>query len=134
MSAAKAMLGETKMKGLDFFRRCHPGFWNIVSWHSPHSMTWRWILSFSRRHKEEPYVWPILMTHRTNGGLQWTLRIPLVGLLMFTQQKPMWFRDLWQRAAAERDELKYMTRTPSPRPPLRSPFKPTVIDGGQSVH
>lgn len=97
-------------------------------------MTWRWILSFSRRHKTENYIWPIWMQHRTNGGLQWTLRIPFVGLLMFIQQQPMWFSDMWRRQRDRDDADKRERPVRAPAIMGRSPFKPTVIDGGRSIH
>lgn len=75
--------------------------WLLAFYHSPHSLTWRWTFSFgfypARR------VWPIFQSYRTNDGLQWWLRIPFVGMLDFHQQRPMWYRNLFQRLRDERD-------------------------------
>ena len=91
---------------------------NLASWHSPHSLTWRWVMSL-RRH---PFAWPkphaqrnsvgfgaglgTLMSfraYRTNGGWQWGICAFWHGL-HFSQQRPMWFKDMIQRAWDERDQ------------------------------
>lgn len=91
---------------------------NIASWHSPHSLTWRWIMSL-RRH---PFAWPkpharmntvgfgaglgtLLSFHayRTNGGWQWGASVFWHGL-HFSQQRPMWFKDMFDRVRDERDQ------------------------------
>jgi hypothetical protein len=65
----------------------------IASWHSPHSLTWRWSLSFAWVPSGEAGVWHI---HKHNDGvavilaLQW-LRFD------FNTQKPMWYRDMYRR-------------------------------------
>lgn len=93
---------------------------SLASWHSSHSLTWRWALSITR----QPFMLPrphafansvgfgvgfgqllSFSAYRTNGGWQ-----PNVSLLWhsldFRQQRPMWFRDMWQRAADQRDGLR----------------------------
>lgn len=120
--------------GLALFSRTNSkGCWNIASFHSPHSLTWRWILTFRRFAPGEFRVWPIGTAYRDNNGLQWWVRLPFVGYLQWQQQRPMWFRDLWQRLRDERDGLIKPEPDDTP-PPDRSPFVPTVIDGGQSIH
>ncbi|MCW5722054.1 MAG: hypothetical protein KIS86_13015 [Devosia sp.] len=93
---------------------------NLASWHSPHSLTWRWIMSL-RRH---PFAWPkphasantvgfgaglgtLLSFHayRTNGGWQWELSALWHGL-HFSQQRPMWFKNMFERVSRERDEAQ----------------------------
>ena len=120
------------MNGLAFFRRTNSqGHWNLASWHSPHSMTWRWIVSFSRFRADEWRWWPIWMPYRSNVGFQWAVRIPPFGLLRFSQQRPMWYRDCYQRLRDKQDGL-----LPAADRPLPHQIKPTltVIDGGNSLH
>lgn len=105
--------------------------WNLASWHSPHSMTWRWVISFSFFKADEWRVRPLWFSHRNNHGLQWGFRIPFIGILHFSQQRPMWFRDLYY---AKRDELEKERAEAAVPSRGRSPFQPTVIDGGQSIH
>lgn len=85
---------------------------NLASWHSSHSLTWRWILSLHR----QPFGWPkpwahrntvgmgaglgqLLAAHvyRTNNGPQLSLSM-FWHSLDFHQQRPMWFRDMYRRA------------------------------------
>lgn len=103
--------------------------WNLASFHSPHSLTWSWILSFSCDGYSERRFWPLVMTYRTNQGLQWVVRIPYVGLFQWHRQRPMWFRDLYRRLRDEQDGLTWRPNDEPPPPPVL-----TVIDGGQSVH
>lgn len=85
---------------------------SLASWHSPHSLTWRWSLSF-RPHE---VMWPkpfahsnsvgfgigvgtllSLVGYRTNDGWQWEVSVFWHGL-HFGQQRPMWFKDMYRRA------------------------------------
>jgi hypothetical protein len=94
---------------------------NLASWHSPHSLTWRWILSL-RRHQ---VMWPKPHAHaskmglgaglgqllafyayRDNNGLQWSVSLFWHGLA-FSQQRPMWFKDMARRHWDEAEELKH---------------------------
>lgn len=107
------------MRALSLFRRTSDrSTINIASWHSPHSMTWRWLLSASVQRIEfaKPRgMWETTGRHvyrcgsigsvisgfamRDNNG--WQFGLTLLGLrLSFSQQQPMWYRDLY---AAERD-------------------------------
>jgi len=93
---------------------------SLAYWHSPHSLTWRWGLSL-RRH---PLAWTKPYVHRntvgfgaglgtllsfhayhTNGGWQWGLCALWHGL-HFDQQRPMWFKDMFERVSRERDEAQ----------------------------
>lgn len=119
--------------GLILFQRTSDsGCWNVATFHSPHSLTWSWILSF-RVPRADEGRWLHFARWKTNSGTQWCLQIARHAL-QWHRQQPMWYRDLWRRARDEHDELKEFTRTSMPRPPLRSPFNPVVIDGGSSLH
>lgn len=94
------------MRGLSLFSKTSsPRTFNLASWHSPHSMTWSWILSISRSSEETNVLWPIFMPYRTNGGLQFVLRIPFIALVHWHRQRPMWYRDLYNRKRDEQDGL-----------------------------
>jgi hypothetical protein len=90
---------------------------NVASWHSPHSLTWRWIVSL-RRH---PFMVPKPFAHRNsvgwgvglgtllsftvyrdNNGLQPEVSVLWHGLHL-SQQRPMWFKDMIHRAWDERE-------------------------------
>jgi len=119
------------MSGLTFFdKTSQQGCWNIASYHSPHSLTWRWILSFQRFRSDEGRLWPIIMFDRHNTGTHTFVRIPWVGMLLLSTQRPMWFRDMWRHDRDVRDGLiKDDDDTPPP------PSRPTiVVDGGKSLH
>lgn len=119
------------MNGFKLFSRTNvKGSWIVASWHSPHSMTWRWLLSFSLFRGDEGRAWPIWMPHRTNIGLQWNVRVPFIGLLAFHQQRPMWYRDCYMRLRDKQDGLL----PPEDRPLPHSPPSLTIMDGGQSLH
>lgn len=125
-------LGDFIMKGLAFFRRTNSArCWTIAAFHSPHSLTWSWILSFSCDGFSERRFWPLIMPYRTNQGLQCVIRIPYVGIFNWHRQQPKWFRDLYHRLRDEQDGLDWR---PSDEPPPAPPSRLTVIDGGQSVH
>jgi hypothetical protein len=106
------------------------GSWNLASFHSPHSLTWRWLLAFSLFRADEGRVWPVWMPHRSNRGLTWTLRIPFVGFLRFDQQRPMWYRDIWSRQRDREDRERYAKS--SSRGHLEA--RPNIVDGGHALH
>jgi hypothetical protein len=121
---------ETTMKGLRLFSRTSDQrSWNLASFHSPHSLTWSWILSF-RLPRGDEGRWLGFHRWQTNDGGQWLLQIARCAL-QWHRQRPMWYRDLHARCRDELDTLEDFSRRPAP---ARSPFKPTVIDGGQSLH
>lgn len=119
------------IEGLKFFTRTNDRHRiNLASWHSPHSLTWRWTLSFARFKGDERRAhWRLLHTNRDNNGLQWMVLLPWIGLLDFHQQPPMWYRDLYVRQRDEYDHARYQASivrsSPSPR---------IVVDGGESLH
>lgn len=87
---------------------------NIAAYHSPHSLTWSWILSVSF-----DGIWryppPPIATRkglrfgfhpfRTNGGLQWVLTAPFV-IIHWHRQKEMWFRSLYASARDREEALE----------------------------
>mgnify|MGYP001604277069 CR=1 FL=1 len=88
---------------LALFKPVSGGGVNIASWHSPHSLTWSWILSYrpyqadeNRRTLMRFWRW------KDNGGPQWMLCLPWLGTVQWQRQRPMWYRDLIN---SERDRL-----------------------------
>lgn len=96
----------------------------LASWHSPHSLTWSWILraTWSSPEYARPMrVWSRVGPHRSygfgigslihaylmrdNGGWQWGLILLGVGLT-WSRQRPMWFRDLYRRLRDDIDGLR----------------------------
>ncbi len=114
------------MDGLKFFQRTNSkGAINLVSWHSPHSLTWRFILSaqivswesFGKPiwHFHRGPLWGggigfakllALSVYRTNGGINWVLQLPRV-VIQYQAQRPIWFKDMFRRARDERDKAKH---------------------------
>lgn len=115
-------------EGLAFFHRTSsPKTWNIAAYHSPHSLTWRWVLSFSRGgyFGRLPRIW----TYRDNNGRQWSLNLPWIGSFDWRVQRPMWFRDLYIRQRDKRDHERYvasMERSTS-APPAIAPEAGTTM-------
>lgn len=106
--------------------------WNVAAFHSPHSLTWSWILSFSAPRADEGR-WLNFWRYRDNNGLQWGLQVAR-HCLRWHKQRPLLYRDLWRKARDENEELRHLTRVATPELPPRSPFNPVIIDGGGSVH
>ena len=99
------------INGLDFFRKCSgKHHWNIAAFHSPHSLTWSWILGFSLFQDGETRVWPLWWIYRTNQGLMWGFRLPFIGMIRWQRQRPMWYRDLYMNARDREDGLKREVR------------------------
>ncbi|KNY20368.1 hypothetical protein [Methylobacterium sp. ARG-1] len=113
------------MQGLSLFRLTSDRRTvNLASWHSPHSLTWRWILSagFQRIVFAKPRgMWKTTGPHvyrcgsigtvlsafamRHNNG--WQFGLTVLGLaISFSQQRPMWFRDLYYAEQNRRYERR----------------------------
>lgn len=91
-------------KGLKLFQKTNSErTFNLASFHSPHSLTWSWILSASKREGAKLGFFPF----RTNNGLQWVLTLPLVSF-QWQRQQPMFYRDMYQRLRDEKDQLSGM--------------------------
>lgn len=115
--------------GLAVFKRTSSKrTWNIASYHSPHSLTWRWLVHLSRGSvftRPRLYMTPRetfmgvrdpFPTFAFNTGFSgacasrnnygWQFGAWLLGVhLQFSQQAPMWYRDLYHRARDEADQL-----------------------------
>lgn len=113
-----------KLGPLKLFSRTSGNAINLASWHSSHSLTWRWILSlsWSRPGYVKPnFQWSsvgpmlfrgasvgnIVNVHamRHNGGWQWGATLFGIGL-NWHGQHPMWFRDLYWKRENERYERR----------------------------
>lgn len=105
--------------GFTFFRRTSGRSINVAAFHSPHSLTWSWILSATLSH----ILWPKpycrkntidfgaglgqmigFHTYTTNGGRHWSLSLLWV-CLSWDRQKPMYYRGLYIDARDARDRL-----------------------------
>jgi hypothetical protein len=112
-------------KGLALMRKTNSKrLFNLASFHSPHSLTWSWILSL--RFSEGITFKPRFMkdegrlsvgfgnmlsgyTCKQSGGREWEINFLTVGL-HYSPQRPMWFRDMFWRADDEREALKRRIR------------------------
>ncbi len=76
-----------------------PRTFNLLAYHSPHSLTWSWILSaqFDRMSRAGDGRFRFaLHPYRTNQGLQIVLVLPWL-CLQWHRQQPMFYRDMWRR-------------------------------------
>lgn len=117
--------------GLALFTKMSGGGYNIASYHSPHSLTWRWIFSMSLPRRGVGRWRPIFHVSPHNSG-----GAAYFGFLKFGfnwhWQRPMWFRDLYHRLRDEKDFAagqRYRGSAYKPPPPL-----PTVTEQNTSVH
>lgn len=118
------------MNGLKLFSRTSSReTWNLASFHSPHSLTWRWVISFSLFRGGEARVRPLWYGYRDNNGLQWGFRVPFVGLVRWAQQRPMWYRDLYISQRDETDRERYERSTF-----VRAATRPEVAEGSKAIH
>jgi hypothetical protein len=102
--------------------------WNVASYHSPHSLTWRWLLNLSLGSmfaRPRLYMSPrstflgekdpfpsfafnigIAGASASLNNYGWQFCAWVLGVhVLFSQQRPMWYRDLYQRARDEADQL-----------------------------
>lgn len=124
---------KTPIRGFDIFSRTNVARdWVIAAWHSPHSLTWRWFVSFSLFRGDECRVRPLWWGYRTNTGLHGGFRLPWIGMVHWQTQHPMWYRDLYMRQqdqASKADYDRYLaSAVPAPPPSA------IVGDGSRSVH
>ena len=95
------------MQGLKLIRRTNSRrTWNLASYHSPHSLTWRWCLSLSLPEGDFGKWRPTFWKYRNNNGLQWAVGF-LRCSLQWHVQPPMWYRDMYIRMRDERDRQAY---------------------------
>lgn len=109
---------------------------SLAYWHSPHSLTWRWGLNLSRQPMTmKPFAtWmPPRYGHmgfgagigqllaftamRNNGGWQFHFGL-LWHALDFSQQQPMWYRDLYRRQRDRELEADFASQAPLPPTPM----------------
>jgi len=112
------------MRGLALFQRSSRArTLDLASYHSPHSLTWSWIISATR----QSVAWPkphaslrlkprlpgghIGLGHlirfylyRDNNGWQWGVSLFWLSL-SWSRQRPMWYRDIYLRERDRRDGL-----------------------------
>lgn len=83
--------------GVDFWRRTSDLYTtNLASFHSPHSLTWSWALSFIRPRSADEGRWLGLHGYRTNTG--WTVFLQVARRqLHLSRQYPMPYRTLYRR-------------------------------------
>lgn len=104
-----------RIAGLSFLNKTNsPATFSIAAYHSPHSLTWRWLLHWCWfRGDERRATWRLLWWDRHNNGIQACLLIPFVGRFWVSTQQPMWYRDLYVRLRDERDRERYETSSQS---------------------
>ncbi|PRD42112.1 hypothetical protein C5748_18350 [Phyllobacterium phragmitis] len=101
--------------------------WNIASYHSPHSLTWRWLIGLSlgsvgsrpRLYMTPSHHYPGMKNpfvafafnvgfagaSASTNNYGWQFGAWMLGVhLNFSQQRPMWYRDMIQRAWNEKDD------------------------------
>ena len=102
------------MQGFALFRRTiDRRTWNIASWHSPHSLTWSWVLSFSfSLPRGDEGRWIGFHPYRTNHGLNWLVQLGRCSL-RFQRQRPMWFREMYYCLRDKRDGLFFYEPCPA---------------------
>jgi hypothetical protein len=113
---------------------------NLASWHSSHSLTWRWGLSLRRHNMTlRPFAHsslPLRHGHgglgtgfgtlvsltafRTNGGWQFAVTL-LAHSLDFHQQESMFYRDLYRRQRDRELETDFASQRPALPPVVDHP-------------
>ena len=124
-----ALMLSALVPGFSAFRRTSsPRAWNLAVYHSPHSLTWRWLVDLSlgrvfrkpRIHLDRgscefwrsPFVGfgfniGVAGARAYTNNYGWQFDAWFLGLhIGFTQQSPMWYRDLYHRARDEADGLR----------------------------
>lgn len=123
------ILASRLIPGLATFKRTSSKrSWNVASFHSPHSLTWRWLIGLTlgsmfsrprlyfsprRTFMDRPDPFPAFAFNFGFGGAGamtnnygWQFNVWLLGVhVHFHQQQPMWYRDLYHRARDEADQL-----------------------------
>ncbi len=102
--------------------------WNLAAYHSPHSLTWRWLVNItfgSMFSRPRLYMSPrgtfmgvsnpfpafafnigIAGASASTNNYGWQFAAWIFGIhVHFSQQHPMWYRDLYHRARDEADQL-----------------------------
>lgn len=143
--------------GFSAFRRTSSKrSWNLASYHSPHSLTWRWLANLSLGSmvaRPRLYMSPretfmgaispfpafafnigIAGASASKNNYGWQFAAWMFGIhVHFSQQAPMWYRDLYHRARDEADQLSgrawFSDKHPNkvPVPPRATVSTPAAI-------
>lgn len=111
-----------------FCRTSSQRTWNLAAYHSPHSLTWRWLVSLSlgrvfskpgiHLDRKSRNFWPspfvgfgfnvgFAGAHAYTNNYGWQFGAWVLGVhIGFTQQAPMWYRDLYRQARDASDGLR----------------------------
>lgn len=91
-------LASRVVPGMSFWHRTSDRYTlNIASFHSSHSLTWSWVLSFIRPRSAGEGRWLGLHAYSVNTG--WTVYLQLARCqIMLTRQYPMHYRTHYQRS------------------------------------
>lgn len=79
------------MKGWEFFTRTNsPKSWNLISYHHPHSITWRFYVNYTVR--QSGRTGPYFMRIYCGQGFNFMagINLPLFGSLSMKTQPHMW--------------------------------------------
>ena len=77
------------MKGLTFFTKNSGGDLDIISYHHPRSITWRFVLSFCRYRGDEKRSWGLTVFKKPRFQGVWRLNFGSFGFLYFALQESM---------------------------------------------
>lgn len=93
------------IEGMEFFSRTSSeDVFNLASYHSPHSITWRWIISFSRRDIKTKRPW--FFKYKSNTGITAGFKIPFLGDIYLKTQKSDWYKDAYNRLVEGKTYIK----------------------------
>ena len=121
------------MNGLKFFSRpSGKCYWDIASYHSPHSMTWSWILSFNLPRSRDEGRWLYFSRHRNNAGMEGSLQVARM-CLRWHRQRPIWYRDCYKLLRDKQDGLLPPEDRVLPHS-TNSPPSTAVTDGEHVLH
>jgi len=80
--------------------------WLIAAWHSPHSLTWRWLIDFTLLEGDARCAWPLFWKIPCKTSLQWGIRLPWLAMVSFHSQRPMWYREMYMRLRDKQDQRR----------------------------
>lgn len=125
------------IRGLSLFAKTNSrGCYNIASWHSPHSMTWSWVLSLSLPRRGQGRFFHFA-TFRSTLPTQWHLQL-MWFTLSWLRQNPMWYRDTYHKLndeQAQRERRLWLCDDhPHKLHDLPPPIPAATVDGGLSRH
>jgi len=85
----------SKANGLTFFTRMHANgtpidSWNLASYHHPNSITWRWVICYSRRKAGRTGAYFMRVYRRQGFNFHAGINLPIIGSLSVQTQPHMW--------------------------------------------